>query len=235
MPTKTTKKTKPRCSPTAVYIRVSTAAQREDSQRHELERYLAACGMEQADWYADQASGGNTDRPALQRLERNIRRGRVRCVIVWKLDRLSRSLRDGISLLCDWLQRGVRVIAVTQDLDFAGATGQLVASVLLAVAQMEREALRERTRAGLAAARARGVKLGRPRGSGKPISPSRRKIDPQLALSLREQGETVTSIASRFNASRQGVYHALKAAEADQRKASRAAKKVAQGRRNLSK
>ena len=79
----------------------------------------------------------------------------------WKLDRLSRSLKDGINILTDWLEKDVRVIATAQQLDFSGAVGQLIASVLFALAAMERENLRENTKRGIAAARARGVRLGK--------------------------------------------------------------------------
>jgi DNA invertase Pin-like site-specific DNA recombinase len=197
---------------TACYLRVSTTAQTDASQVHEVERYLVAHGVEAAEYYSDQASGANLARPEFERLQRDVLAGKVHTVIVYKLDRLARSLRDGIAVLCDWLARGVRIVSITQQLDFAGATGKLIASVLLAVAEMEREAIVERTVAGLAAARARGVRLGRPPGTGRPWLLAKRKIDPLLARSLRAQGVGVAAIAAKFNCSKTAVHYVLKKA-----------------------
>ena len=69
------------------------------------------------------------------------------------MDRLARSIRDGINLLCEWLDAGVRIIIVTMQIDLSGALGQTVAALLLGLAQMEREAIRERQAAGIEAAR----------------------------------------------------------------------------------
>ena len=141
----------------ACYIRVSTGGQDKgrDSQRRALTAYCKNHGLQPV-WYVDRVSGAKDSRPALNRLRKAIFAGEVSTVVCWKLDRLSRSLRDGVNLLCHWLERGVRIVAVTQQLDFSGPTGQLVASVLFAVAAMERENIRENTRRGMAAAKARG-------------------------------------------------------------------------------
>lgn len=197
---------------TACYLRVSTSAQTDAGQAHEVERYLAAQGIEAAEYYRDQASGANLKRPEFERLQSDVLAGKVHTVVVYKLDRLARSLRDGVAVLCDWLAQGVRIVSVTQQFDFAGATGKLIASVLLAIAEMERDAIAERTVAGLAAARARGVRLGRPPGTGRPWPLARRKIDPLLARSLRAQGVTVAAIAVWFKVSPQAVRYALKQA-----------------------
>ena len=197
---------------TACYLRVSTTAQTDASQVHEVKRYLAAQGLDAAVYYSDQASGASLARPEFERLQGDVLAGKVHTVIVYKLDRLARSLRDGIAVLSDWLARGVRIVSVTQQLDFSGTTGKLVASVLLAVAEMEREATVERTVAGLAAARARGVRLGRPPGTGRPWSLAKRKIDPQLARSLRGQGVPVAAIAAKFNCSKTAVHNVLRKA-----------------------
>ncbi|HMP06143.1 MAG TPA: recombinase family protein, partial [Lacipirellulaceae bacterium] len=121
---------------TAVYIRVSTVGQNAAGQRAEIDRWLKGHGLTAA-YFVDRRSGDSLDRPAFERLQAAIFAGEVHTVVVYKLDRLSRSLRDGINTLTDWLGQGVRVVSVTQQLDFSGATGQLVAAVLFAVAQME--------------------------------------------------------------------------------------------------
>ena len=77
-------------------------------------------------------------------------------------------MRDGINTLCDWCDRGLRVISVTQCIDFGGMVGKMIASVLFAVAEMEQETRRERQRAGIDAAKDRGVYRGRQRGHSSP-------------------------------------------------------------------
>jgi len=185
----------------AVYVRVSTFDQVKGlrSQEKALRDYCRNNGYEKVTWYKNKLSGATTKRPAFKRLQRDIFNVKVGTVVCWKLDRLSRSTRDGINLLCDWLAKGIRIIAVTQQLDFSGAVGQMVASVLFAIAQMERENLRENTKRGLAAAKARGVRLGkRPKLFAKDIVP------------MLENDMSITAIAEQLGKSRMAIYNALK-------------------------
>lgn len=192
-------------SKTAVYIRVSTASQKEASQRAEIERWLASQGLSGAVWYVDKKSGDNLRRPAFDRLQTAVFAGDVRMVVVYKLDRISRSLVDGINTLVDWCQRGIRVVSVTQQLDFNGAAGQLIASVLFAVAEMEQEMRRERQAAGIAAAKKRGVYLGR--------EPGTTKAKPERALQLRKKGLKDKEIAQAMGVSLRTVQRYLRASE----------------------
>lgn len=138
---------------TACYVRCSTAGQNEASQRREIERWLKGNGIKDVTWFVDAKTdaktGDNLDRPAFERLQTAVFNGEVKTIVCYKIDRISRSLQDGINTLCNWLRVKIRVVSVTQQLDFAGATGQLIASVLFAVAQMEQETRRERQRAGI--------------------------------------------------------------------------------------
>ncbi len=77
-------------------------------------------------------------------------------MIVWKLDRLARSMRDGITTLSAWCSKGVRVVSVTQQIDLSGPVGQLIASILFGIAEIERDYIRERQRVGIDAAKKRG-------------------------------------------------------------------------------
>ncbi len=129
-------------------------------------------------------------------------KGDVDTVVVWKLDRLSRNLRDGITTLCDWCERGLRVVSVTQQIDFNGAVGRMLAAVLLGVAEMEQEMRRERQAAGIAAAKERGVYTGRKPGST--------KAKPARAMELREQGLKVHEIANALNVGDATVFRYLK-------------------------
>lgn len=144
-------------------------------------------------------TGGKIDRPQLKKLQKDIFMGKVGKVICWKLDRISRSLKDGINLLVDWLDRDVRVIAVSQQFDLSNAVGKLIASVLLGIAEMERVNIKENIVRGMKAAKARGVKIG-----GKEP-----KLFADDILRLKEQGMKMTDIAKELNCSRQALYLVL--------------------------
>ena len=184
-----------------MYLRVSTYDQENGlkSQRRALKDYCTNNGFSNPKWYEDRLSGKDTNRPAFKKLQKDIFDGKVKTVIVWKLDRLSRSLKDGINTLCHWLDKGIRVISVTQQLDFGGPVGKMIAGILFAVAEMERENLRENTKRGLAGAKARGVKLGkRPKLFAKDIVP------------LIKDGMTIKEIAEKFNKTKPAIYNCLK-------------------------
>ena len=140
----------------AAYLRVSTTGQNLDGQRAAVQAWLDGQGL-LATWYEDQSTGDNLDRPEFDRLQADIFNGRISTVLVFKLDRISRNLRDGVNVLTSWLDQGVRIVSTTQQLDFNGTTGKLIASVLFAVAEMEQESRRERQAVGIAAAKAKGV------------------------------------------------------------------------------
>ncbi len=146
---------------TAVYVRVSTTGQNEAGQKREIERWLLGNGINDARFYLDKQTGDHLDRPAFRQLQADIFNGEVKTVVVWKLDRLSRSMKDGINTLCDWCDRGLRVVSVTQQIDFNGTVGKMIASVLFAVAEMEQETRRERQRAGIEVAKEEGKYKGR--------------------------------------------------------------------------
>ena len=142
---------------TGVYLRVSSRSQQVKSQRYQIEQYLAANKADTARWFVDDGiSGSVMDRPALDGLKRAIFLGEVDTVVVYSLDRLARDAVEGMVMIADWLRRGVRLIVITMQMDFSGEVGQMVASLLLHIAQMERTRIRERQAAGIAATRAKG-------------------------------------------------------------------------------
>ena len=191
---------------TAVYVRVSTVGQNEAGQRQEVERWLKGNRIKAAGvrWYVDKKSGDNLKRPAFEQLQRAVFNGEVGTIVVYKLDRLSRSIRDGINTICDWCERSIRVVSVTQQLDFNGTTGKLVASVLFAVAEMEQENRRERQAAGIAVAKRKKKYRGR--------KPGTFKAKPGRARRLREKGLSMDEIATALNVTRMTVYRYLKTA-----------------------
>ena len=169
------------------YARVSTSDQNLDLQHDALK----SVGCEKT--FTDVISGAKASRPGLDKALEQLRDGDT--LVVWKLDRLSRSLRDGINTLCDWLERGVRLVSVTQQLDFSGPTGKMIAAVLFAVAEMEQQTRRERQAAGIAVAKENGIYTGRKKGAVKA------GIDPTRASQLRNQGLTQKEIANALGVS----------------------------------
>ncbi|PHR93896.1 MAG: resolvase, partial [Blastopirellula sp.] len=144
----------------ACYLRVSTKDQHLSNQRTELERWLLGnnIDLENVRWYEDDGYSGDTlDRPAFLQLQEDIFNGEIDMVVVWKLDRLSRVIVQGMNLLHNWMsEKGIRFVSTTQLLDFSGAIGLMMANMLLAFGQIEQEARRERQAIGITRAKAEG-------------------------------------------------------------------------------
>ena len=191
---------------TAIYVRVSTAGQNETSQRREIGKWLAgnSVDMNKVRWFVDKKSGDSLDRPEFEKLQKLIFDGVVNTIVCYKLDRLSRSLQDGINTLTDWCNRGIRVVSTSQQIDFSGTVGQMIASILFAVAQMEQETRRERQAAGIAVAKENGIYTGRPKGAVKA------GVDINRVRELRETGLTQAEIAQAIGASISSVRRYLK-------------------------
>ncbi len=188
----------------AVYIRVSATGQNEAGQRVAITEWLANHGHnpDACSWYVDKHTATTTARPALDQLQAAIFAGQHATVVTWRLDRLSRKQRDGINLLANWCDAGVRVVSITQQLDLSGATGRLIAGVLFAVAEMELEAMKERQRAGIDVAKEHGVYKGRKHGTT--------KAKPARAKKLRDKGLTQQEISTALGVSRTTVNRYLK-------------------------
>ncbi|MEE4378667.1 MAG: recombinase family protein [Candidatus Competibacteraceae bacterium] len=187
----------------ACYCRVSTRHQKNDGQKAEIERWLRnhAIDMATVRWFEDKESGTVTHRLAFDEMQKGLFEGNIRTVVVWKLDRLSRRLRDGMNLLADWCERGVRVVAVTQQIDLSGPVGHMLASVMFGLAEIELEYRRERQAAGIEVARKNDVYKGRRRGTT--------KARPVRVKELHDQGLTVSEIANAMAVSRRTVFRYL--------------------------
>jgi DNA invertase Pin-like site-specific DNA recombinase len=147
----------------AIYARVSTFDQNVGMQLHDLRRLAKQRGFAVGKEYIDQGqSGGKTSRPSLDQMLADAQRGRFQVLLVWKLDRLGRSTSHLISLLEDFKTWNVQLVSFGEGLDFTTTAGKLFYTMLGAFAEFERDTIRERVRSGLAAARERGVRLGRP-------------------------------------------------------------------------
>jgi len=149
----------------ACYIRVSEFGPNQAGQRRDINRWLKGNGIDPKSvrWYIDKSTGNSLDRPKFERLQADILNGEVGTVVIWRLDRLSPTMRHGLEVLCDWCANSLRIVSVSQQIDCSRTLGKKMAPVLFAVAEMALETRRERTKAGLASARARGRAGGRPK------------------------------------------------------------------------
>lgn len=171
------------------YARVSTDDQCLDLQ---LDALRAVCGH----IYSDKLSGKTRKRPGLEKAVNRLQPDDT--LVVWRLDRLGRSLTDLIEIVSAIQAKGCEFRSITESIDTTTATGKLVFHIMAALAEFERRLIAERTKAGLASARARGVKLGR-----KPkLSPSKLRE----AHRLIKSGEKVEQVAKRFRVSRSTMY-----------------------------
>jgi DNA invertase Pin-like site-specific DNA recombinase len=185
-----------------VYIRVSSPkGQKTDSQRAELESWLQRHRLQAAQWFEDHESATTMRREAFQRLQAAIFAGEIDTVVVWKLDRLARNLKEGVNVLADWCQRGVRIIAITQQIDLSGPLGHMIASVLFGIAEIELRHAKERQAAGIALAKQRGTYTGRRKGTT--------RAEPARARTLRVQGLTVLEIAQALGVKERTVFNYL--------------------------
>ena len=151
--------------------------------------------------WTDHASGKNTNRPELDAALDFLREGDT--LVVWKLDRLGRSLRDLIEIVTGLGERGVNFRSLTEGFDTSTASGKMLFHVMGALAEFERAVIQERTRAGLEAARKRGSKAGKPH----------KLSDTQLKMLLdRWEHETPEMIAQALGVSRATVYRSYKRA-----------------------
>lgn len=178
------------------YIRVSTIEQADsglglDAQKDRLEQEAARRGWDLLIVEDRGQSAKSMDRPGIEDALGMVCRGEASALVVAKLDRLSRSLLDFAALMERAKREAWALIALDLGVDTSTATGELIANVLMSVAQWERRAIGERTRDALAAARARGQRLGRPRSVPDEL---RARI-----ASERASGLTLQAIADRLN------------------------------------
>ena len=146
----------------AIYVRVSTVEQETDLQEAELREYCGRRGWE-AILYRDKGqSGAKQDRPALNSLLSDLRKRKVDVILVWSLDRLARSLKHLLNISEECKSLGVDLVSLRQSIDTTLPAGRLTFQILGAVAEFERELLRERVKAGMAQARRAGKNIGRP-------------------------------------------------------------------------
>ena len=186
----------------ALYCRVSTDDQRADLQLDALRQYSSAKGVKVAGEYVDQVSGAKESRPALDAMLADARRGLISSVVVWKIDRLGRSVSHLLNVLSELQALGVEFVSLQEAIDTATPAGRMVFTFLGAVAEFERGIIAERVKAGMQAAKRRGKHCGRPRAS----------VDLALASRMRSEGKSLRQVAAISGVSESTMSRLLRAA-----------------------
>ena len=193
----------------AIYYRISTGDQTIEPQQIELRKYAAQRGWEvEFNEFQDVISGSKSSREGLDQLMALVRSRKIGAVLVVKMDRLARSLSHFAQLIAEFDKHGVALVCPGQGIDTSNTNpaGRLQMHVLAAVAEFERSLIIERTKAGLAAAKARGVKLGKP--STRLVTNHQEVVDAWLA----EGGKHLRELATRLGGV--SVSHAFKLVQA---------------------
>jgi DNA invertase Pin-like site-specific DNA recombinase len=184
----------------AIYARVSTAEQTPENQLSVLRVFAAARGWKVLEFVDHGVSGAKERRPGLDALLAAARARKIDIVVCVKLDRLARSVHHLVAMVTEFEALGVDLVVVDQAVDTTTPTGKLMFHVLGAVAEFERDLIRERVIAGLRRAQAQGRHLGRPR---------RYQVDVARAKELSKQGLSLRAVARTLNVHPSAVARAL--------------------------
>jgi DNA invertase Pin-like site-specific DNA recombinase len=173
----------------ALYARVSTKDQSCELQVRDLRAYCAARGFEPAREYIDVGqSGAKESRPELNKLMEDARKRKFDVIVVWRFDRFARSTKHLLLALEEFRSLGTQFISYQENIDTSSPLGQALFTIVSAVAQLERDLIKERVSAGLRNARANGKKLGRPKSA----------VDGDRILELKVQGLSLRQIAAKL-------------------------------------
>ncbi len=187
----------------ALYARVSTDGQDPEVQLAALRAHVAQRGWELVEEFVDRGfSGARERRPALDRLMRAAWTGQFQAVLVWRFDRFARSVKHLITALEVFRTLKINFISLQEQFDTSTPIGQAMFTIIGAMAQLERDIIRERVKAGLERAKARGVRLGRPRAI----------VDTRELASLKLEGRSLNEIARRLRCSRSTVRRQMRVA-----------------------
>jgi DNA invertase Pin-like site-specific DNA recombinase len=186
----------------AIYGRVSTVGKGQDvdMQLRDLRAYATSRGLSIFKEYIDDGISGRKDkRPALDALMNDARKRRFDAVLVWRFDRFARSTKHLVTALEDFRHLGINFISFQENIDTSSPMGKAMFTIVSAIAELEADIIRERVIAGIANARAKGVRLGRP-------SPD---VDQGQVQRLRDSGLTIRAIADKLNLKRSFVHKTL--------------------------
>ena len=196
---------------TAIYARVSTTAhQSVEMQLRDLCELAARRGFEIVGEYCEEGISGSKDsRPGLNCLLADAEAGKFSVVLVWKLDRLGRSLVHLVRLMEDFRRLGIELVSFSEGLDFTTTMGKLLFQIISAFAEFERDCIRERVLAGMRNARAKGKRIGRPPRTYLPAEMRR-----AIAQDYRQGEGSLRQLAARFGTSVGTVQRCIKTYQA---------------------
>jgi DNA invertase Pin-like site-specific DNA recombinase len=172
----------------ALYVRVSTGEQNAEMQVNELTEYAQFRKWDIVETYSDHMSGAKDKRPALDQLMADARRRQFDGVVCWRFDRFARSTSHLLRALEEFEALALDFVSLRESIDTSTPTGKMVFTVLAAIAELERNTIAERVRAGQKAARRRGVRFGRPVV----------EVDTNAVGKLREQGLSWRDVAEQL-------------------------------------
>ena len=187
----------------ALYARVSTEGQDPDVQLHALRAHATQRGWTIVEEFVDHGySGAKEKRPALDRMIQAAWTGTFHAVLVWRFDRFARSVKHLLTALEQFRSLKINFMSLQEQFDTSTPIGHVLFTIIGAMAQLERDIIRERVKAGLDRARSRGVRLGRPVAQAKPDE----------VLALHREGLSLPDIARQLHCSRSTVKRRLREA-----------------------
>jgi DNA invertase Pin-like site-specific DNA recombinase len=184
----------------ALYLRVSTVDQHPETQVHDLRQMAAQRGFEIVAEYTDRISGVKARRPGLDDLMRNARRGKFDIVLVWASDRIARSVRHFLEVLDELNRLNVEFVSFREQIDTGGPLGRAIVIIVGAVAELERNLIVERVKAGMRRARLEGRHIGR-----QPLV-----LDREAIFRDRQRGLSLGQLAKNYGASRATIHRVLR-------------------------
>jgi len=184
----------------ALYMRVSTFEQHPETQLYDLRGMAAQRGFEIAGEYTDKISGSRAKRPGLDSLLADARRGKFDVVLVEAFDRIARSVRHFLEVLDELTHLNIEFVSFRENVDTGGPLGRAMVVIIGAVAELERNLIIERVRAGMRRAKLEGQRLGRPRLN----------VDRDAVVRDRARGHSLTQLAKAHQISRASVVRLLK-------------------------
>jgi DNA invertase Pin-like site-specific DNA recombinase len=184
----------------ALYMRVSTLDQHPETQLYDLRQMAQQRGYQIVEEYTDRISGAKAKRPGLDAMMRDARRGRFDVVLVWASDRIARSVKHFLDVLDELNRLNIEFISFREQIDTGGPLGRAVVVIIGAIAELERNLIVERVRAGMRRAKLEGRHIGR-----KPLV-----LDRDAILRDRQRGQSLGQLAKSYLVSRATIHRVLK-------------------------
>jgi DNA invertase Pin-like site-specific DNA recombinase len=183
----------------ALYMRVSTVDQHPETQLLDLRQMAAQRGLEIVAEYTDRISGVKARRPGLDQMMREARRGRFDVLLVWACDRIARSTRHFLEVLDELNRLNIEFVSFREQIDTGGPLGRAIVVIIGAIAELERNLIVERVRAGMRRARLEGRSIGRPS----------LELDRTAIVRDRQHGHSLGQLAKSYAVSRTTIYRVL--------------------------